>query len=90
MQSLLDEFNINLKTIEDYIHHIQSVDNLMDNMKSIKHESLLDFTRYYILTEHRYEKIINTFLNQHYLDPITNLPRKTIFYVKNKVNKRKK
>ena len=46
MQSLLDEFNINLKTIEDYIHHIQSVDNLMDNMKSIKHESLLDFTNH--------------------------------------------
>lgn len=50
-----------------------------------KKESLSDFRRYYILTEHRYEKIINTFLNQHYLDPITNRPRKTIFYVKNKL-----
>lgn len=43
---LLEEFNTNLKIIEDYVHHIKSVDNLMDNMKSIKHESLLDFTNH--------------------------------------------
>lgn len=51
----------------------------------IKEKSLSTFRQYYTLNDDRYEKIINTFLTYHYRDPITYRPRKSIFYVTNKI-----
>lgn len=46
MQSLLDEFNINLKSIEDYISHIGLVNNLVENNKNIQSEALILFEKH--------------------------------------------
>lgn len=51
----------------------------------IKEKSLSTFRQHYTLNDDRYEEIIYTFLTHHYIDPITSHPRKSIFYVANKI-----